>query len=98
MKAYIIAHIETKNLEAMKQYREKVFDIVSNHGGKYLVRGGEMESLEGDFFKHRLVIIEFPNLNSAKGFYESVEYQPLLTLRIESGISNTALVEGTWFD
>ena len=98
MKAYIIAHIETKNLDAMKQYREKVFNIVSDHGGKYLVRGGKMESLEGDFFQHRLVIIEFPNLHSAKGFYESVEYQPLLKLRMESGISNTALVQGTWFD
>jgi len=51
--------------------------------------------LEGDFFQHRLVIIEFPNLHSAKGFYESVEYQPLLKLRIESGISNSALVQGT---
>ena len=95
MKAYIIAHIETKNLDAMKQYREKVFNIVNDHGGKYLVRGGKVESLEGDFFQHRLVIIEFPNLHSAKGFYKSVEYQPLLKLRIESGISNTALAQGT---
>ena len=50
MKAYIIAHIETKNLDAMKQYREKVFNIVSDHSGKYLVRGGKMESLEEIFF------------------------------------------------
>ena len=94
MKAYIIAHIETKNLENMKKYREKVFDIVVNYGGKYLVRGGESEPLEGDFFQHRLVVVEFPNVKLAKSFYESEEYKPLLKLRMKSGISSSVLVKG----
>ena len=94
MKAYIIAHIETKNLDSMKQYREKVFNIVSDHGGKYLVRGGEMESLEGKMFHGRMVIIEFPNKELAMKFYKSEEYKPLLDLRTNSGISNLVIVDG----
>ena len=94
MKAYVVAHIETKNIKNMKKYREKVFSIVEKYGGKYLVRGGEMESLEGNFFQHRLVIIEFPNMKFAKNFYESEQYAPLLQLRLASGISNLAIVKG----
>ena len=94
MKSYIVSHIETKNLENMKKYREKVFKIVNKYKGKYLVRGGEMESLEGNMFHERIVIIEFPNKELAMNFYKSEEYKPLLDLRTNSGISNLVIVDG----
>lgn len=94
MKSYIVAHIETKNLKNMKKYREKVFKIINKYKGKYLVRGGEMESLEGKMFHGRMVIIEFPNKELAMKFYKSEEYKPLLDLRTNSGISNLVIVDG----
>jgi len=94
MKYYLVAHIETKNMENMKIYREKVFKIVSKYKGQYLVRGGEMEALEGKMLHDRIVIIEFPNKELAMKFYKSREYKPLLELRAKSGISNAVIVEG----
>ena len=94
MKYYLVAHIETKNMENMKIYREKVFKIVNKYKGKYLVRGGEMEVLEGKKLHDRSVIIEFPNKELAMKFYKSKEYKPLLELRVKSGISIAVIVEG----
>ena len=94
MKSYLISHIETKDIEKMKKYREEVYDVVLKFGGKYLVRGGKMESLEGEFFKYRMVVIEFPSTEMAKKFYQSDEYQPIKKLRLDSGISNTVILNG----
>jgi Uncharacterized conserved protein len=68
MKVYLIAHIEVTNPELMEKYRELVPKIVAKYQGKYLVRGGDSEILEGDYFKHRIVLLEFPSRQQANNF------------------------------
>jgi uncharacterized protein (DUF1330 family) len=94
MKAYLIAHIEVTNPELMEKYREQVPKIVAKYQGKYLVRGGDSEILEGDYFKHRIVLLEFPSRQQANNFYNSEDYAPLKMLRIEAGNNSSVLVEG----
>ncbi len=94
MKVYLIAHIEVTNPELMEKYREQVPKIVAKYQGKYLVRGGDSEILEGDYFKHRIVLLEFPSRQQANNFYNSEDYAPLKMLRIEAGNNSSVLVEG----
>ena len=94
MKVYLIVHIEVTNPELMEKYRELVPKIVAKYQGKYLVRGGNSEILEGDYFKHRIVLIEFPSRQQANNFYHSEDYAPVKMLRIEAGNNSIVLVEG----
>mgnify|MGYP001358636775 FL=1 len=94
MKAYMIAHIEVTNPELMAKYREKVPAIVEKYGGKYLVRGGDSVLLEGDFFKHRMVLLEFPDREAAEKFYNSDEYAPIKQMRLAAGNNSSVIVDG----
>jgi len=94
MKTYLIAHIEVTNPELMDKYREQVPKIVAKYQGKYLVRGGDSEIIEGDYFKHRIVLLEFPNKQLANDFYNSEDYAPLKKLRIAAGNNSSVIVEG----
>ena len=94
MKVYLIVHIEVTNPELMEKYRELVPKIVAKYQGKYLVRGGDSEILEGDYFKHRIVLLEFPSRQQANNFYNSEDYAPVQMLRIEAGNNSIVLVEG----
>ena len=94
MKVYLIAHIEVTNPELMEKYRKLVPKIIAKYQGKYLVRGGDSEILEGDYFKHRIVLLEFPSRQQANNFYNSEDYAPLKMLRIEAGNNSSVLVEG----
>ncbi len=94
MKVYLIAHIEVTNPELMEKYRAQVPAIVAKYQGKYLVRGGETEVIEGDYFKHRIVLLEFPDKECANNFYNSDDYAPLKMLRLEAGNNSSVLVEG----
>ncbi len=94
MSAYFIVDIEVTDPEAYENYRSQVPALVAKHGGKYLVRGGAFEVLEGDWTPHRLVVIEFPSDEAAKEFYDSDEYEPLKQLRINATNSSLIQVEG----
>ncbi|MBF88011.1 MAG: D-fructose-6-phosphate amidotransferase [Pelagibacterales bacterium] len=94
MKVYMIAHIEVTNLELMQKYRELVPKIIEKFNGKYIVRGGDLKVLEGNALKHRMVVVEFPNKESAENFYYSEEYAPVKSLRLEAGNNSSVLVEG----
>ena len=94
MAAYVLVDIEVTDAEPYADYRRQVPPIVEKFGGKYLVRGGDMETLEGDWTPRRLVVLEFPSVEKAKQFYDSEEYRPLKDLRISSTDSKMVLVEG----
>ena len=78
MKTYLIAHIEVTNPELMAKYRELVPEIVKKYDGKYLVRGGDSKIIEGDYFKHRIVILEFPSRENAENFYNSEDLKLII--------------------
>lgn len=94
MAAYIIAHLDVTDPEAFEAYRAAVPAIVAAHGGRYLVRGGAVDTLEGDWTIPRLIILEFPDKAAAEGFYRSPEYQEILPLRLENAEGTAVIAEG----
>ena len=95
MPVYVIADVrEVRDLEALIEYRRRNTDAVGNHGGRFLVRGGEATALEGDWPTQRIVLIEFPDAGAARAWWESDEYAPLKAMRREASDTNLLLVEG----
>ena len=94
MPAYVIAEMEIHNPEQYKRYTDAVGDVIAQHGGRFVARGGELAVLEGDWQPKRLVILEFENLETAKRWYESSEYQEVKALRDGAADLNVVAVEG----
>jgi uncharacterized protein (DUF1330 family) len=94
MPAYIIARIEVTDWERYREYTKATPGAIARFGGKFIVRGGEIVTLEGPQETRRLVIIEFPNLNQAKAFYGSPEYAEAKKLRAGAAIGQFLAVEG----
>jgi uncharacterized protein (DUF1330 family) len=82
----------------MKPYIEKAFDTLIPFGGKVLARTNNIdvrEDTHGPGWKpNRILIVEFPSLEAAKGWYESPEYQEILPIRLKHGKDNMVIVEG----
>ena len=95
MPAYVIADVRTvTDPTTMEEYRKQVPATVARYGGRFLVRGGAHETLEGDWKPNRLVILEFPTMDQARRWYDSEEYRKPKALRIKSGRTNLLVVEG----
>jgi uncharacterized protein (DUF1330 family) len=94
MPAYLVAELEVTDPAGFEAYRKGVPATIAAHGGRYLARGGALESLEGGWSPKRMVILEFPSLAQAKAWYTSPEYQELLALRQRSSNSKVVLIEG----
>lgn len=95
MTGYLIANIEITDPARFAEYRQKVTPLVAKFGGRYLVRGGEVRSLEGNLPVHDFVVLEFPSVEAAQRFYDSAEYQPLLKIRLASTKSDVLLASGS---
>jgi uncharacterized protein (DUF1330 family) len=93
MAAYIVAQLKVRDPALFQRYREAVTPLVDRFGGRYRVRGGELDVLEGDWPYPRLTIIEFQSKDAARLFYESHEYQKILPLRQESADGTVVIVE-----
>ena len=81
MPAYIVTRVNIINSEAMSEYQEQVPPLVQAFGGKYLMRGTDVEALEGAWEHQRMVILEFPTREAALAWYHSPEYAPLKAQR-----------------
>jgi uncharacterized protein (DUF1330 family) len=90
MPAYLIADVEVHDLEVYAEYRRQVLPLVQHHGGRFIVRGGAHEVLEGDWKPKRIVVIEFPDMARLKTWYNSPEYAKLIALR--QGVSRGSLI------
>jgi uncharacterized protein (DUF1330 family) len=96
MPAYVIAAVtDAWDQDTLVEYRERNTHAVANHGGRFVARGGRHEVLEGVYEPKRVVIIEFPDLDAARGWYESDEYAPLRELRRSASTTDIYVVEGT---
>lgn len=94
MPAYLIAEIQLHDPETYARYRSRTPEIVARYGGRFLVRGGEAEMLEGEAPPGRIVVIEFADRAAARGFYDSPEYQEIMPLRQRASRGRLVLVEG----
>jgi len=94
MPAYLIAEVQVTDPAAYEDYRKQVPAIIAKYGGRYLVRGGKVETKEGGWAPPRFVIVEFPTMEQARKFYESAEYAPVLAIRTKASNSKLILAEG----
>ena len=94
MPAYLIAEIDVTDPAGFEEYRQLVPATVQQYGGRFLVRGGAVEALEGDWQPKRVVVTEFPSLEQARHWYNSEEYREAKALRFKTARSKVILVEG----
>ena len=94
MPAYVIVDLTVTNLPTMEEYRKRVPATLAAYGGRFLVRGGAHQTVEGDWKPNRLVILEFPTMDQAKRWYDSEEYREPKAMRLRAGHANMVMVEG----
>jgi uncharacterized protein (DUF1330 family) len=94
MPAYVIADVDVSDPERYGDYSKQVAATLEPYGGRFLVRGGATEMIEGDWLPARLVIIEFPSMDAAHRWYESPEYQAILSIRHEAATARLILTDG----
>ena len=94
MPAYLIVETDITDPEQYEQYKAASPGAIAAGGGRFVVRGGETAVLEGDWNPKRLVVVEFPDLEAAKRFYDSPEYQAAKALREGAAQLNMVAVEG----
>jgi uncharacterized protein (DUF1330 family) len=95
MVAYFIAdQQEVTDPEMMKTYSAGVAATIEQFGGKFSVRGGNPEVLEGDWPGGRVIILEFEDRAAIKAWYDSPEYEELKAMRLASSRSNAIIVDG----
>ena len=94
MSGYIIVQINVKNFDNYKEYLKHVTPIAEKYGGKYLVRAGNFEIMEGQWNHKRNVVIKFPSFDKAKEFYNCEDYLPVKKIRIENSDCNLIIIEG----
>ena len=94
MAGYVVAVDEDTDPEGMARYRRIVPAIIEQFGGRFLVRGGKAEALEGVWAPSRLIIIEFPSVEQAKAWWSSEEYAEAKALRQRCARTTLTVVEG----
>ncbi len=94
MAGYVIAQMTVTDPEAFADYPGQAGATVDAFGGRYVVRGGAMEKMEGDWDPGRVVIIEFDSVEQARAWYDSRIYEEAKALRIRSTVSSLMIVEG----
>ena len=94
MAAYLHAKLEITDSALFETYRAQVPALIAAHGGRYLVRGGAVQALEGEAPAQRQVILEFPSMAALRAFYDSPEYAPLIALRQRAAKGSLSAIEG----
>jgi uncharacterized protein (DUF1330 family) len=95
MSAYVVVQIEVHDPEEFEKYKTLVSPTIEAYGGRYAVRGGILETLEGDWNPSRMVILEFDSVSQAKAWWSSEEYRVPKQLRHRAASSQMIVVEGT---
>jgi uncharacterized protein (DUF1330 family) len=90
----LISDVAIRDDEAVKTYRERAAASIAQYGGRYLARGGAVESLEGSWAPRTIIVVEFASVEQARAWYRSPEYAAALEVRDEALSRNLILVEG----
>ena len=94
MSAYIIVEIEVQDPAGYEEYKKLAGATVEAKGGKYIVRGGKSEVLEGDWQPKRIVVLEFPSMAQAREWLNCEEYREPRKMRHRTARTNMILVDG----
>jgi uncharacterized protein (DUF1330 family) len=94
MPAYVIVDVTVTDPVLMDEYRKQVPATLAKYGGRFVVRGGAHQTIEGSWTPNRLVVLEFPSMEQAKRWYDGEEYREPKALRLRAGHANLVMVEG----
>jgi uncharacterized protein (DUF1330 family) len=94
MPAYVIVQIAVRDAATYERYKTIAAETVAAYGGRYIVRGGRSEPLEGSWQPSRLVVLEFPDAARAREWWASAEYTPAKEIRQSCAATEMLLVEG----
>jgi uncharacterized protein (DUF1330 family) len=94
MSAYVVTQIEIHDSERYETYKKMSLASIGAFGGRFIVRGGKVETLEGTWSPKRFVVVEFPSIARAKEWWSSQEYAAAKKLRQEIATSEMIVVEG----
>jgi len=94
MPAYVISDVEFLDPVKVAEYRTLAAASIAKHGGRYIVRGGAIETVEGGWAPKNIVIVEFPTMERARVWYGSAEYAPALALSRTALKRKLIFVEG----
>jgi uncharacterized protein (DUF1330 family) len=90
MAAYLVVDIDVTNPAQFEGYKKLAPPAIAKYGGRYLIRGGAYEAIEGDWKPQRLTVVEFDSMEKAKAFYYSPEYQ--LAIKARNGAANMKML------
>jgi uncharacterized protein (DUF1330 family) len=94
MSAYVIVDIEIHDAAGYDEYRKVVGATLTAYGGKFVVRGGRIDVLEGSWNPKRIVVLEFDSATRAREWYDSEEYRVPKQMRMRASTGNLIVVEG----
>jgi len=94
MPAYIIVEVTILNPKGYEEYKKLTPASIAAFGGRFLIRGGKTETLEGDWTPERIVVVEFPDMETAKKWWNSPEYAPAKNIRLITAKTKMILAEG----
>lgn len=94
MPAYILARVDVTDMTRYQAYMKLTPGVIAQHGGRFLVRGGAKETVEGPEETSRVVLIEFPSMEKARGFFHSPEYQKIKETRIGAATAQFVVLDG----
>lgn len=94
MAAYVVVQVEVKDPVRYENYKKLVPPSLAKFGGRFLVRGGKVTPMEGEWSPKRFVIVEFPDAEKAKAWWASEEYAEAKALRQATSSTQMIIVEG----
>jgi uncharacterized protein (DUF1330 family) len=92
--AYVVVEIDVTDPNVYEEYKKLAPASIKVYGGKYIIRGGRTETLEGDWSPKRFVMLEFEDAGKARAWWSSQEYRDAKLMRQRSAVTNMILVEG----
>ena len=94
MAAYVVVEVEVEDKDRYETYKRMVPPTLTPYGGRFIVRGGEVETLEGEWSPKRVVIVEFPSVEHAQAWWSSGEYAEAKALRQATARTRMIVVAG----
>jgi uncharacterized protein (DUF1330 family) len=94
MAAYLVARIDVTDWSRYRQYMALTPDIIKRFGGRFIARGGDLETLEGPEEMDRIVLVEFPSMERIRAFYSSPDYKNARRIREGAAVAQFVAVQG----
>lgn len=94
MPAYVLAMIDVRDPDTYRKYTDRSPDAVNRHGGTFLARGRSVETLEGEPYDQRLVLLKFPSSEKAAAWFNDPDYQSVAGFRRAAAVSRILLIDG----